>query len=203
MSDLTDELLRLAAEGSGQARPLAVAEVIRAGNRRRGRAIAQRSIGGLSVLGVSAAVIFAGVSHAPVTPSSSSAARGVITLTETTSSAAARLTIEVRYRAEGHDTTKVLSIRYSVKTRAAIRVPALGFTFQPASTTKYGSLQLGNVNDAFSLYRRLRDQHSFAGHVKYLPGPIHGGEELTVDLYKVVGKYKAVQLLAAGLVLNP
>ena len=205
MSDLTDELLRMAAEGSGQARQLAVTDIIRQGNRRRGRVIAQRSIGGLSVLGVSAAVIFAGVSHAPVAPSSSTSARAVITLTETTSSAAATLTVEVKYRAERHDTIKVLSIMYTVNSRAAIRRPALGFTFQPASTTWYGSLRLGKVTDAFSYdFVRLRDHHRFAGSVRYFNRlPIHGGEELTVGLYKDVGKYKSVQLLAAGLVLNP
>lgn len=56
MSDLTSELQRMADDAARQARPIAADEVIRQGDRRRRRFIMGRSVGGLSVAGVVAAV---------------------------------------------------------------------------------------------------------------------------------------------------
>jgi hypothetical protein len=59
MGDLTSELRRMADDGARQARPLAAGDIIRHGDRRRQRAVMWRSLGGLSVAGVAAAVALA------------------------------------------------------------------------------------------------------------------------------------------------
>ncbi|HUD38165.1 MAG TPA: hypothetical protein VMR14_14785 [Streptosporangiaceae bacterium] len=66
MPDLTDKLQQVADDVASAARPIAVADVIRLGERRRHRVVAQRSLGGLAVAGIGAAVIFAGVPRAPL-----------------------------------------------------------------------------------------------------------------------------------------
>ena len=57
MVDLTSELQQVADDAARQARPLAVAEVIRRGDQRRRRSITRLSLGGLSATGVVAAAI--------------------------------------------------------------------------------------------------------------------------------------------------
>ncbi|HEY6311872.1 MAG TPA: hypothetical protein VIY52_13850 [Streptosporangiaceae bacterium] len=73
MVDLTSELQQVADDAARQARPLAVAEVIRRGDRRRRRSITRLSLGGLSATGVVAAVIVGVIallpaSHQPSPP---------------------------------------------------------------------------------------------------------------------------------------
>ena len=73
MVDLTSELQQVADDAARQARPLAVAEVIRRGDRRRRRSITRLSLGGLSATGVVAAVIIGVIallpaSHQPSPP---------------------------------------------------------------------------------------------------------------------------------------
>jgi hypothetical protein len=57
MVDITSELQQMADDAACQARPLAAAEVISRGDRRRRRSIMRVSLGGLSATGVVAAVI--------------------------------------------------------------------------------------------------------------------------------------------------
>jgi hypothetical protein len=57
MHDLTGELQQMADDAARQARPLAVADIIRRGDRRHRRSITRLSLGGLSATGAIAAVI--------------------------------------------------------------------------------------------------------------------------------------------------
>jgi hypothetical protein len=65
MVDLTSELRQMADDAACRARPLAVAEVIRRGDRRHRRSIARRSLGGLSATGVIAAAIIGVIALPP------------------------------------------------------------------------------------------------------------------------------------------
>lgn len=65
MPDLTAELQRMADDAACRGRPLAADEVIRQGDRRRRRSIMRRSLGGLSVAGLVAAVVLAVTALAP------------------------------------------------------------------------------------------------------------------------------------------
>jgi hypothetical protein len=61
VSQLTSELQRMADDAAGQARPLAAAEIIRQGDRRRRRSRTRRSLGGLSAAGVVGAGVALGL----------------------------------------------------------------------------------------------------------------------------------------------
>jgi hypothetical protein len=61
MSELGDELHRLAGEGAEQARPLTPAEVIRRGDRRRHRRIVSGAVATVAVAGVITAGVVVGV----------------------------------------------------------------------------------------------------------------------------------------------
>jgi len=52
VSELTSELQRMADDAAGQARPLAAAEIMRQGDRRRRRSLTRRALVGLSATGV-------------------------------------------------------------------------------------------------------------------------------------------------------
>jgi hypothetical protein len=65
MVDLTSELQQMADDAARQVRPLAAAEVIRRGDRRRRRSITRLSLGGLSATGVIAAVIIGVIALLP------------------------------------------------------------------------------------------------------------------------------------------
>jgi hypothetical protein len=65
MLDLTDELQRVADDAASWARALAADDVIRLGHRMRRRSIIWRSLGGLSVVGLAAAVAVAVMVLAP------------------------------------------------------------------------------------------------------------------------------------------
>jgi hypothetical protein len=104
------------------------------GEKRR-RTIVQRSAAGLSVAGVSAAVILTGsaASSASAGAAPSAAPRGGNTLTETTSSAAGTMKIQVKYRNEPRGKIKLLAVTYSGDSKIAIRKPGLLFVFSPGN----------------------------------------------------------------------
>ena len=139
MPDLTDELRRVAADAASRANPAAITDVIRRGNRWRRRTIAQRSVGGLTVLGLGAAVFVTGVAHGPAAPASSSGTDGVTTLTETTSSSAGTMTIQVKYRPAARNLTgvRLLSITYSGSAHARPQHPVLVFTLAESGAGRY------------------------------------------------------------------
>ncbi len=136
MSDLNGELLHMVADGADQARPLTVAEVIRRGNRRRARTIGQRSLGGLSVLSVGAAIVMTGAAHGPAgSPAGSptaSTSSSILTLTGTSSSTAGTMTVTVKYRDEPRNKIEVLSVSYSAHTRALIKHGGVLVGFGPS-----------------------------------------------------------------------
>ena len=122
MSDLTDELRHLAADAAAHARPIAVTEVIRRGNHRRTRAIAQRSIGGLSAVGLGAAVLFTGVTHHPASnPAAAGAAANSETVAVTQSSAGGQISLRVKYRILPTKKIKILSVTYSGDSKAVLK----------------------------------------------------------------------------------
>ena len=101
------------------ARPIAVTEVIRRGNHRRTRAIAQRSIGGLSAVGLGAAVLFTGVSHHPASnPAAAGAARQQRDRERDPSSAGGQISLQVKYRILPTRKIKLLSVTYSGDSKA-------------------------------------------------------------------------------------
>jgi hypothetical protein len=140
VSNLNDELRQIAADGAAKARPLSVADVIRRGNRRRARMIGQRSLSGLAVVGVGAAVIMTGVLHQARNPAdsptghpASSAAHGVTAVAKTTTSSAGSITVGVKYRDEPRHRIKLLSITFAGKAKSAIPVgPTILISFTPA-----------------------------------------------------------------------
>jgi hypothetical protein len=165
MPDLTDELRRVAADAASGAVPEAITEVIRRGDRRRRRAIAQRSAGGLSALGFSAVLLITGIAHHAATPTSpTAAAAGVTTLTETTSSAAGTLTIQVRYRSVPSGWARLLSVTYSGSAHASVPRPALVLTLRPLRSGRGGA---GPVNLGGSVAIKLTRSElgHFAGSV--------------------------------------
>jgi hypothetical protein len=105
------------------------------GSRRRARTIGQRSIGGLSVLSVSAAVIVGGAFHplhgAARHPASGRAA-GVTTLTETSKTSDGTLTVQVKYRNEPHGNVKVLGLTISGTPTFSLRRAFIHNFFGPA-----------------------------------------------------------------------
>jgi hypothetical protein len=132
VSDLTDEMRQLAADGATYARPLAVADVIRRGNRRRTRTIAQRSIGGLSAVGLGAAVLFTGAAHhLSGNPAAAGTAVSANTITETSSTTAGDLTMRVKYKYLPHGNIRVESVTYAADTKKAVKKAAALFVFGP------------------------------------------------------------------------
>lgn len=223
MSDLTDELQRMADDSAYRARPLPMVDVIRRGDRRRRRAIAQQSLGGLSVAGIAAAVIFAGAAAAPVAPAAAGATGGN-TLTATTSSPTGDMTVQVKYRYEPRGKIKLLSVTYFGDSKVAAKKPSLIFVFGPANLPGPPQMQHRSqwqsvkVHGFFFFFVSLRgaDLHNFAGSLPARDidatnrkGGLIGNETLSVTLASVV-KSKAgslqVQLrpvMQDGLVLTP
>jgi hypothetical protein len=172
MSDLTTELRRMAEDAARQARPAAVADVIRRGQRRRKRTIAQQSLGGLSAVGIGAAVIFT-VGGAPAVPAASPtlAAGSSITLKQTTSSSAGTMTIQVKYQPQAHGRIKLLSVGFSGHAKEAARHPAFIVKLTPgasqASTRPSGSAGSAGLLPPhvffFPIMLRPGEQHAFSG----------------------------------------
>jgi|HubBroStandDraft_1064217.scaffolds.fasta_scaffold07267_6 hypothetical protein len=133
MPDLSDELRQAADDAARQARPAAVADVIRRGNRRRHSAIAQRSIGGLSLAGIAVAAILTGTARStPAAPAAGAAtASSTQTLTETTSSTAGNLTVVVRYRDKPRGKLDILSVNFSGHSHVKVKNAVLAITFRP------------------------------------------------------------------------
>jgi hypothetical protein len=65
MVDVTSELQQMADDAARQARPLAAADIIRRGDRRRRRSITRLSLGGLSATAVAAAVVIGVIALPP------------------------------------------------------------------------------------------------------------------------------------------
>jgi hypothetical protein len=136
MSELGTELRRVAMEAGGRAWPVPVADVIRRGQQRRRRAMARRLAGGVSVAGLAGVMIVTGVAGgAPAGPAASGTAHGVLTVTQTASSAAGTMTVQVKYRNPRRARIMPLSVTFSGTSAVAVRRPAVVVVFgQPMPT---------------------------------------------------------------------
>lgn len=195
MSDLNEELKHMAADGANRATPLAIAEVVRKGNRRRARTIGQRSIGGLSMLGISAAVIVGGAAH-PFHGGAdhpSGTAAGVTTLTETSATSAGTMTAEVKYRNGPPGKVKLLGVTFTGTTTASIRKADVFVEFGPIVQRGLGRPAAGCRSgqiDGLIRELRLHKGHSFTGSLRInfdLPpvkgiGIACGGDLMTVSV---------------------
>lgn len=213
MSDLTDELLHMAADGANQARPLPVADVIRRGKRRRARAIGQRSLSGLSVLGIGAAVVMTGVLHpvhgAAGHPASSSANTGT-TLTETTRSSAGTMNVQIKYRDEARGEIQPLSIIFAGKSKAVKKHGFITVAFGPV--VSLGPAQGPGCppkgkSGAVALGVRVNKNGSFAGSLSRpliatitRDGNLCGNEIMRVSLMKNAGP--GSNIMTAALILT-
>jgi len=141
---------------------MAITEVIRRGNRRRTRTLAQRSVGGLSAIALGA-VAFTGVTHHPGSDPAASGGKlsGGNTLTTSTVSAAGNLTMTVKYLYRPHGKIKVISVTYSGDMTRVPKLPQLTLSFGPG-------LALGSGKHkglaSFGIGRPLPEgQHHFSG----------------------------------------
>ncbi|HXS64006.1 MAG TPA: hypothetical protein VN767_14225 [Streptosporangiaceae bacterium] len=137
MFDLNDEMRQLAAEASHNARPMAVTEVIRRGNRRRTRTIAQRSIGGLSAVGLGAAVLFTGGAHhlGGANPAAAGATSGGNTLSVSSTSALGNISMRVKYVDLPTGKVHVVSVTYSGDLKKAPKRGSVEIEFGPGLAT--------------------------------------------------------------------
>ena len=161
MSDLTDELRQLAAEATAHARPMAIADVIRRGNRRRTRTIAQRSIGGLSAVGLGAAVLFTGATHhlgsnPAASPGASSAGAAAVSVTQL--SAPGRVTLKVTYRVLPTEKFKLVSVAWSGDFKKMPKNPHIRFVFGPGLDPARPSVSTG-----FTAPLHPSSPHNFGG----------------------------------------
>jgi hypothetical protein len=163
--DLSDEMRELATDAAYHARPMAVADVIRRGNHRRIRAITQRSIGGLSAVGLGAAVLFTGTAHhlGSNPAAASGAVSGGNTLTATTTTAAGDLTTQVKYQDEPAGKVRILSVTYSGDLKVPLKKRSLLlFEFGPGLAN--GKPVKHSVIIAFGALLP-KGQHHFSGSI--------------------------------------
>ena len=206
MSNLNEELQRMATDGANRATPLAITEVMRRGSRRRARTIGQRSIGGLSVLSISAAVIVGGAFHplhgVPSHPASGTAR--VTTLTETSKTSDGTLTVQVKYRKEPQDNVKVLGVTYTGTTTAISRSVHVVVAFAPPSQSQPAASCRFNV--LFIQFPRVHENHNFSGSLNnYFGRPgtqkvTCSQEKLWVSVLRAFGKHST--FLQESLVLG-
>lgn len=159
MSDLTGELQRMADHAARQARPLAAADVIRRGDRRRRLSVARQYLGGLSVAVVIAAVILAVTAALPSSyqPSAqltawtvTKQADGTISVTIRELSDAAGL--EHSLRADGVPATVTFDNQPNPSCRALSAVP---WTVTKRADGKI-SVTVSELSDAAGLEHSLR-----------------------------------------------
>jgi len=179
VSDLTDEMRQFAADGATYARPLAVADVIHRGNRRRTRTIAQRSIGGLSAVGLGAAVLFTGVTHHLASnPAASGAAASGDSMTVTRSTAAGTISMRIKYRTLPNKTIKLESLTYSGYSKRAVKNVVISFLFGPGLNPNRpeGTLDFSNS-------MQLSQSHHFSGSMpaNFLSSANNSGKFLPVN----------------------
>lgn len=124
MSDLSSQLRQVADDAASQARPMAVSDVIKRGDRRRQRTMATRSLSGLSAVALGAAVIFTGAAgHAP--SPASAAASHANTTSEQTTTTAGKISIVLAYKKEQGRNLSVSSLTYSIHVKDAVKHPSL------------------------------------------------------------------------------
>ncbi|HET7015417.1 MAG TPA: hypothetical protein VFI65_15980 [Streptosporangiaceae bacterium] len=161
MFDLNDEMRHMAADAAHNARPMAVTEVIRLGNRRRTRTIAQRSIGGLSAVGLGAAVLFTGgTHHLGSNPAASSAIKGGNTLSVSSTSALGDISMRVKYSDLPTGKVKIVSVTYSGDIKKPSKHGFVELEFGPGLATGKPANPIGIIFIGTPL---RPGQHHFSG----------------------------------------
>jgi hypothetical protein len=160
--DLSDQLRAVADEGARQARPQAVADVIRRGNRYRQRTIAQRSLGGLSVLGLGAAMIMTGAAgHHPAPAAASGKSSSLATVTSQATTSAAKISIDLKYRHLAKSKDEFVSLSFSAHSDLAIKNPA--FVVQIINPVKPHQKPGGTGGINLIIKVPEGNQHDFSG----------------------------------------
>ncbi len=190
----------MADAAGSQARPLAVTDVIRRGNRHRARGIAQRSLGGLSVAGIGTAAILTGAAahHQAVPAAASGTSAGVVTMTERIDSAAGHMTLVVKFRREPHGMLKPISATCSGRSAIAVSNPSLELTVRSTGSPTAGFfIGLGEAKvHHFSV--------SFLKGIKPTKNPLvwKSGTALTVSLVGASHKKPAPPVLTEGMIVS-
>ncbi len=233
MSDLTSTSPS-ATDAVPDAQPSATTEAAGAGARRFRPLIGRRTAAGISVAGLVAAAILTSVaSSAPASAAAGSPGlpSGQTTVSQTTSSSAGTMTIQVMDH-RGRHGLKVASVTYSVSSAAAIKSPTLTFVFSPSGPLlvppvpprKLHRVPPRKLHRVLPRKLPLRvlvftvnlkgPQTSFSGALPAKEiaalnqhGGLPGGYTLTVNLGSIIKKTKrgiaARILMQEGLVLNP
>jgi hypothetical protein len=202
MSDLTEsrlagELRRLADDARGNTVQLPVSDVTRRGDRLRRRTVAQWSVGGLSAAGITVAVLLASGGAGVHGVAADGGATASNALTQTTSSAAGRMTVNVTYRNAGHGKITLVSVTCAGDATATVTKPVLIFSLTSSATlvsqpgSKPGHQGLPRVTADSTFVVRLRPSGlsdftaslpaSFLASVRR-DGDLTAGETLTVTL---------------------
>ncbi len=217
MADLTNELRQLADSAAHQARPLPATEILRRADRRRRSAIAQRAAGGLSVLGLIAALIvttgttssLAG-SGGRAAPAASGSAKNAISMTETVTAAAGTMTTQTRYALGTRGQVKLISVTFSGHSKHAVKNAFVVFYFGP-SLSKPASKR---STFFFAIPVKLSPAHDFSGSLpgKDLTkirqrGPLPGEEPISVVLESTInlkggGQRHIFELAADGILAS-
>ncbi len=160
MSDLNDQLMHLATDAAGRARPAAVTEVIRRGNRRRTRTITQRSVSGLCALGIGAAAILstmAGQHSTGQAPAASGSGTKLTTITEHTTSPGWNMTTTVTYRDERNGRIQIYSLTFSGWSKLGLK--------RPADATISASRLYSNKASIAVIQMKVKGTHDFSGEL--------------------------------------
>jgi hypothetical protein len=88
-------------------------------------------LGKVAAVGLGAVAILAVTAAQAAAPSSSGAARGITTVTETTSSPAGSMTVKLRYRPLPHGKLKLLWLGFSGAANKYIKNPQINIEFRP------------------------------------------------------------------------
>ncbi len=218
MPDFTNELRQLADSATAAARPLPATEVLRRGDRRRRISIAQRAAGGLSVLGLIAAVIvttgntssLAGPSS-PTAPATSGSTQNSISMTDTVTATAGTMTIQAEYLLGTGGRIKLISVTFSGHAKHAVKNSKVIFNFGPNLAATSFSARKRSIF-FYGISVKLNSAHDFSGSLPARDvtkirqhGGLFGNEPLAVTLESFVmsdGGVAHVPVLAAqGVIL--
>jgi hypothetical protein len=205
--DLTSELQQMADHAARTTRPLAAADIIARGSRRRARSAAQKSMAVLSAAGVTAAIILTGAASSPPAPAAAGTLPGGNTLTETTSSPAGTMTVQVRYHYEPGGKIRVVSVTCSGHAVVVVPKPALLVVIGPpnlpgsppaaSNRTQWQNVSLRTY--VFSISLRLGTGGEFTGSLSARDisiirhhGGLPGNETLAVTLASRSGRSATV-----------
>jgi hypothetical protein len=128
--------------------------------------LSRRSLTGLAVAGMTGVVVLTGaVSGAAASPATHGPSR-VITLTNSTSSSAGHLTIQLKYELVSARAIKMISIKYSGGSPLKLARPALVVTLRPVIGLPLPRAgKPPRQGPVVTLVLRIRDLRSFSGNL--------------------------------------